>query len=103
MKVQKWDSNTDGPLSESALRNKLESIGYHCTRYIYPPRTVFPEHSHEVDKIDAVLSGKFKLSMKDKNVILEAGDYLFVPKGMIHRAEVIGNESVVSIDAIKNP
>ena len=101
MKVQKWNPDTDGLLSEPALIHKLEKLGYCCTRYTYLPGTVFPDHSHEIDKIDAVLSGKFRLSMKEKSIILEAGDYLFVPKGVIHRAEVVGDESVVSIDAVK--
>lgn len=103
MKVQKWNPDTEGPLSEPALIHKLEKLGYYCTCYTYPPGTVFQEHNHEIDKIDAVLSGKFKLSMAGKSVTLEAGDYLLVPKNMIHRAEVIGDESVVSIDAVKQP
>lgn len=103
MKVQKWNPDAEGPLSEPALIHKLEKLGYCCTCYTYPPGTVFQEHSHEIDKIDAVLSGKFKLSMAGKSVTLEAGDYLLVPKNMIHRAEVIGDESVVSIDAVKHP
>ena len=100
MKLHNWDP-ADGPLSEPALINKLEALGYRCTCYTYPPGTVFPEHSHNVDKIDAVLRGRFRLSMEGKNIILEAGDYLFVPKGMTHTAEVIGNEAVISIDAVK--
>jgi len=48
-----------------------------------------------------VLSGRFKLEMGGNSVILETGDALAVPKGAIHSAEVVGNESVVSLDAIK--
>ena len=102
MKVHKWNAETDGPLSETGLINKLEKMGYRCTRYTYPRGTYFPDHSHSDDKIDAVLKGEFKISMSGKSVLLNAGDYVFVPKGEVHSAEVVGNESVVSIDAIKN-
>jgi quercetin dioxygenase-like cupin family protein len=101
MKLEHWDPERDGPLSEAALINKLEKYGYDCTRYTYPPGTVFPEHCHETDKIDAVLKGKFKMSMAGESVVLQAGDCLHVPAGMIHRAEVINDTPVISIDAVK--
>jgi len=34
-------------------------------------------------------------------IILEAGDCLEVPKGIVHSAEVIGDEPVISLDAIR--
>lgn len=41
-----WNSSVEGPLSESALRRKLERLGYSVTRYVYPPGTYFPDHAH---------------------------------------------------------
>lgn len=35
------------------------------------------------------------------SVTLVAGDCLHVPKGMLHSAEVVGDESVISLDAVK--
>ena len=101
MAVEHWDSEQDGPLTEQALRGKLEARGYQVTRYVYPPGTVFPPHSHGVDKIDAVLSGRFQMRMQGKTVVLEAGDCLAVPRGEIHSAEVVGDQPVVSLDAIR--
>jgi len=97
-----WNEDHDGLLTEAALRNKLEAMGYRVSRYSYPPGTYFPPHSHEVDKIDAVLAGRFRMEMNGHNVILEAGDRLAVPRGEVHSAEVIGNTTVVSLDAVKN-
>lgn len=101
MMIEHWDTDRDGPLSEAALRTKLEARGYQVTRYVYPPGTVFPSHSHGVDKIDAVMSGQFKMTMQGEAVILEAGDCLVVPRGVIHSAEVMGDKPVVSLDAIR--
>lgn len=101
MRLEHWDSEHDGPLSEAALRTKLEELGYSVSRYTYPPGTRFPDHDHAVDKIDAVLAGRFRLSMEDASVVLERGDYLFVPRRCIHSAEVVGNEPVVSLDAVR--
>ena len=60
MTPQRWNA-ADGPLTEAGLRAKLESLGYRVARYVYEPGTVFPDHKHDVDKIDAVLSGRYML------------------------------------------
>jgi quercetin dioxygenase-like cupin family protein len=102
MSVEKWNPDQDGPLSEKALRRKLEQRGYRVTRYVYPPGTIFPEHTHSIDKIDGVLSGRFRMTLEGQEVILEAGDCLAVPRGAVHSAEVVGDEPVVSLDAIRD-
>ncbi len=101
MKVERWDAERDGPPSEAVLRQKLEQRGYRVSRYVYPPGTYFPDHSHGVDKIDAVLSGRFRMKMGSDEVTLEAGDCLAVPRGVVHSAEVVGDEPVISLDATK--
>ena len=101
MHVEHWDTNREGPLSEEALRRRLEARGYVVTRYVYPPGTYFPPHTHDVDKIDAVLSDRFRMTMQGHTVILEAGDTLVVPRGAEHDAEVVGDEPVISLDAVK--
>jgi quercetin dioxygenase-like cupin family protein len=101
MPVERWDPDADGPLTEAALRRKIEARGYRVTRYDYPPGTRFGTHTHEVDKIDAVLAGRFRLTMEDQSVVLEAGDLLAVPRGTPHAAEVVGHETVVSLDAVR--
>ena len=99
MKIRHWDPATDGPMSVEAVRERLEGMGYTCTCYIYTPGTVFPDHTHSVDKIDVVLKGRFMINLQGENGILQSGDYVFIPRGTLHRAAVIGDEDVVSIDA----
>ncbi len=101
MNLIRWNPETDGPFSERALRQKLERLGYSVTRYVYPPGTCFPDHTHPVDKMDAVVSGRFRLIVEGEDTILEAGDILEVPRGVVHSAEVVGHEPVVSLDAVR--
>jgi len=97
----RWDAKRDGPFSEAALRRMIEAEGYRVSRYVYPPGTRFDDHTHDVDKIDAVVSGRFRMTMGGKSVVLEAGDSLAVPRGVVHNAEVVGEEEVVSLDATR--
>lgn len=101
MQVERWKAERDGPLSEQALRRKLERLGYSVSRYTYPPGTFFPPHAHGQDKMDAVISGRFRIRMGADEVVLEAGDAVWVPRGAEHSAEVVGAQPVVSLDAVK--
>jgi quercetin dioxygenase-like cupin family protein len=99
--VEHWDAATDGPLTEAAMRRKLEGLGYRVSRYDYPPGTFFATHTHGVDKIDAVLAGRFRITLPGGEWVLEAGDWVRVPRGVEHSAEVVGHETVVSLDAVR--
>lgn len=101
--VEHWDRNADGPLTEAAMRRKLEARGYRVACYMYPPGTSFPDHTHETDKIDGVLAGRFRMTMGGQSFVLEAGDCLSVPRGAVYSAEVVGDEPVVSLDATRSP
>jgi len=103
MEVEKWDASRWGEFSEESLRKKLEEDGYSVSRYVYSPRTVFPDHSHSIDKKDAVISGKMMIEIEGRAYLLEAGDTLSVPAGVVHSAKVIGSQPVVSLDATRNP
>ena len=100
MTPQRWNA-ADGPFTESALRAKLEAMGYRVARYVYEPGTVFPDHNHDVDKIDAVLAGRFRLVVRGHMKVLGPGEWIEIPRGTIHNATVVGDEPVVSLDAVK--
>ena len=68
--VEHWNDEADGLLSEAKLRAKLEALGYSVTCYTYPPGTYFPDHTHGVDKIDAVLAGRFRMNMGGQSVLV---------------------------------
>ena len=90
MRVRHWNDSLDGPFSETALRHKLEAAGYLVSRYTYAPGTSFPEHSHKIYKIDAVVSGRFRMVVAGHFAILGPGDWVEVPRGVHHTAAVIG-------------
>ena len=50
MRVERWDAEHEGVLSEAGLRHKLQKLGYRVTSYIYAPGTVFPPHAHAQEK-----------------------------------------------------
>jgi mannose-6-phosphate isomerase-like protein (cupin superfamily) len=101
MAVHRWNAALDGEFSEGALRRKLESQGYSVARYVYEPGTVFPDHKHGVDKIDAIVSGRFRVVIGGHVAMLGPGEWVDVPRGVTHNASVMGDEPVVSLDAVR--
>lgn len=100
-RVEQWDPDW-GPLGETAMRRRLEAEGYSVSRYLYPPGTYFPEHTHGVDKKDTVLEGRLKIGIEGNDVVLGPGDMIEIPAGTPHTAEVVGGEAVVSLDATRS-
>lgn len=99
MQIERWNPHQDGPFSEAALSAKLRAMGYAVHRYRYPPGTCFPVHTHDMDKIDAVLAGRFRLILAAQAFDLGPGEWIAVPRHVPHSAEVLGNEAVLSLDA----
>jgi quercetin dioxygenase-like cupin family protein len=100
VRVEHWQKEW-GPLSEAAMRKRLEAEGYSASRYTYPPGTYFSAHTHEVDKKDTVLRGRLKIGAEGREIVLEPGDMIEIPAGTVHTAEVVGSEAVVSLDATR--
>ena len=101
VRVEHWQAAW-GPLSEAAMRKRLEAEGYSVSRYTYPPGTYFSEHTHAVDKKDTVLRGRLKIGAEGREFVLEPGDMIEIPAGTVHTAEVVGQEAVVSLDATRS-
>lgn len=101
MAVHRWNEALDGPFSEHALRRKLEAQGYLVARYTYAPGTSFPEHVHDVDKIDAVVSGRFRMVVAGHLAVLGPGEWVEVARGVRHSAVVLGDDPVISLDALR--
>jgi quercetin dioxygenase-like cupin family protein len=59
------------------------------------------EHAHDELRKDAVITGSLKVSLFGKEVTLKPGDIISIPEGIDHDATVVGNESVVLVEAAK--
>ncbi len=98
VRFERWPA-ADGPLSEKRMMRLLEFEGYDVLVYTYRPGTIFPEHEHARPKCDGVINGVLRITVGETAWDLGAGDRIYLPAGTRHRAEVVGNETVVSLDA----
>jgi mannose-6-phosphate isomerase-like protein (cupin superfamily) len=56
----------------------------------------FDWHHHEVeDELFLVVAGRMRLGLRDRDVDLEAGEFIIVPHGVEHRPEALTDECQV--------
>ena len=100
MRVERWDPRRDGPLTEAALREKIEARGYQVSARTYEPDTVLTAPSVDRDCLDAVASGLLRVTLDGESAILTAGDMVLVPRGSARRVEVVGTSPVHCLEAV---
>ncbi len=100
MRIERWDSRRDGPLTEAALKRKLESRGYRVSGRQYPVGAVASAQADDRERIDAVVSGLLKITLDGESAILTAGDVVIVPRGAVRRVEVVGSSPVHCLEAV---
>ena len=100
VRLERWEPS-DGPLTEKRMMGAMERDGYEVASYAYRAGTEFPVHEHAQDKCDAVLEGIFRVIVGDETYDLGPGDRLYLPAGTRHSAQVIGSETVLSLDGTR--
>lgn len=100
MRIERWDPRRDGPLSETALQQKLESRGYQVSARTYPGGSVAAAQADLHERIQAVVTGLLKVTIEGESAILTAGDLVFVPRGAVRRLEVVGPSPAVCLEGV---
>lgn len=85
------------------LQAKLESEGYRVGMHLLAPGTVFGDHCLCDTRIGAVFSGELKLVIGGHAHVLGPGDWIEIPAGVAISAEVLGDEPVLELDAVRGP
>lgn len=100
MRIDRWDPRRDGPVSEAALRQKVEACGYEVSTFAWPAGTVVAAQPQDRERVDAVVAGILKITLDGESAILTAGDMVYVPRGAVRRVEVVGAFTAHCLDAV---
>lgn len=100
MRIERWDARRDGPLSQTALQQKLEARGYQVSALSYPGGTVAAAPADFGERIQAVVTGLLKVTIDGESAILTAGDLVFVPRGAVRRLEVVGPSPALCLEGV---
>jgi quercetin dioxygenase-like cupin family protein len=99
MRIERWDARRDGPLTEAALQQKIENLGYQVTTRLFPSGAVAGGQSDLRERLLGVASGLVKVTLDGESAILGAGDIVFIPRGSVRRVEAIGPATACCVEA----
>ena len=94
IRLERWDRDQEGDLTPDGLVRKLAVLGYETEAKTYRPGDYQSDRRIQIDTIDAIVQGKLKVSLEGESRILQPGDCLFIPKGLVTSAEVVGQKPV---------
>ena len=90
LRIDRWDPSREGPVTEAALRRKVQSYGYEVCTLAWPAGTVVPPQAQNYERVDAVLAGMVRITLDGESAILTPGDLVHVPRGSVRCVEVVG-------------
>jgi len=96
MHVTSWDKIEIERLSDRITRQMLN--GEHATvaRIFLARGAVVPRHAHLSEQFSLVLSGALKFIFDDREVLVCAGEMVFIPSNVPHAAEAL--EDTLDLD-----
>lgn len=83
------------------LQAKLEADGYQVSMHLLAPGTIFAAHCPCETRIEAVFCGQLRLVIGGQLRVLGPGDWLEVPAGVTINSEVVGDEPVLGLAAVR--
>jgi quercetin dioxygenase-like cupin family protein len=103
MRVDRWDAQKDGAISELAMRHKLQALGYEAVAREYPAGAIMSRQSDGRPRIQAVVTGLIKVTIDNEAAILSAGDLVFIPAYAVPRVEVLGPLRATCLEGVLPP
>lgn len=101
VKLERWNAEAEGDFSPEGLLQKLAVWGYEAEARTFNPGEYHPDRRVQVDTVDAIVKGRLKITLEGESQVLNAGDCLFLPKGVVTSVEVVSKSPVVCLEAMR--
>jgi quercetin dioxygenase-like cupin family protein len=96
MEATSWDRIELERLSPTITRQMLNGEHTTVARIVLRKGAVVPRHSHVSEQFSLILSGALKFVFDDGELVVGAGQMLFIPSYVPHAAEAL--EDTVDLD-----
>ena len=100
-RVERWDAERDGRLSEAALRTKMEALGFVIKARTYPAAIAGTGAVDGVPRAIGVVRGLVRITTDGEQTLLTAGDVAFVPGHATRSVELVGPSTALCLEAIE--
>lgn len=100
MKNYNWDQVSLESVLPGVTKQVIKGDKAMVIRYVYGPKSVFPNHRHPEEQITLILKGLITFQFDGDSATYGPGDVLVIPPGVSHGALVPGDESVETINLL---
>ena len=81
------------PLDRDQVAHDWHQRGYSCDVFTDPPGREWNDFIHATNELVAVMEGKLKLTIDGEEIIVEPGDEVFIPKGVLHSVKNVSTST----------
>ena len=96
MEATSWEKVEVEKLSDKIIRQMINGEHTTVARMFLARGAVVPRHSHVSEQFSLILSGSLKFFFDDGELVVHAGEFVFIPSNVPHAAEAF--EDMVGID-----
>lgn len=94
MPFYRWEEIKEERLSEKASRKIITGLNMQACLYRLKPGSEAKPHSHGSEQLVFVIKGGLKFRVGDEERVVSEGEVVYIPPGVEHRAEVLGEETL---------
>jgi quercetin dioxygenase-like cupin family protein len=84
-----WSQMEAEELNPLITRRMLNSKAATVARLLLKRGALVPRHTHENEQFTLIMGGALKFTLDDGEVVVRAGEVLFIPSGVAHAAEAL--------------
>lgn len=101
LKYVPWSSVQLEDLNPLLQRQFVVGQDVMLARVLLKKGCIVPEHSHQNEQLTYILEGALKFWIDGKEIVVNAGEVLTIPRHMPHKAEAL--EDTVDLDVFNPP
>ncbi|HET9532109.1 MAG TPA: cupin domain-containing protein [Blastocatellia bacterium] len=97
MKLYRWEDMKEEPITDLLTRRYISGDQMTLARFFLKKGCYVSAHSHENEQMSTILTGALKFVINGEDVIVKAGETLYIPPFTEHSAEAL--EDTDALDA----
>jgi len=97
MELFSWDTVKKEVMNEKLARKVISGEKITMAQIFLAKDGVVPLHHHENEQISSVVTGAMRFEIEGKEIVLRAGDVLFIPSNVPHRVVALEDSQALDV------
>ena len=97
MELFSWETVRKEVLNDKLARKVISGEKITMAQIFLAKDGVVPLHQHENEQISSVVTGSVRFEIEGKEIVLHAGDVLFIPSNVPHRVVALEDSQALDV------